>query len=153
MVPVPTTPTPAIDADAVVRLRGVIMRLSRQFNRSATVEGLTPSQASTLGVISFRGPISIAEVTRIEGLNPTMVSRIVGHLDEQGLIIRTANPDDLRAGLLKATRAGHEMNDRIREQRAAVVTACLERMTAQERALIVAALPALETLDAELAGG
>ncbi len=45
------------------------------------------------------------------------------------------------------------MNDRIREQRAAVVTACLERMTAGERSLIVAALPALETLDAELAGG
>ena len=144
---------PRIDAEAVARLRGVISRLSRQFNRSATDEGLTPSQAAVLGLIAFRGPISIADVTRIEGLNPTMVSRIVGRLDELGHITRSQNPDDLRAALVEATTGGRETNERIRAQRAVVVTACLERMSAAQRDLIVAALPALEALDVELSAG
>lgn len=143
-------PTPMIDADAVARLRGVIARLSRQFNRSSTLEGLTPSQASALGLIVHRGPVSLAELTRVEGLNPTMVSRIVGHLDELGLITRTQNPDDMRAGLVEGTRAGRTTNDRIRTERAAVVSATLARVSEEHRALILAALPALEALDAEL---
>ena len=51
-----------MDAQAVARLRGVIARLSRQLNASATHEGLTPSQASALGLIDWRGELSLTEL-------------------------------------------------------------------------------------------
>lgn len=135
-----------MDPDAVARLRGVIAKLSRQLNASATHEGLTPSQASALGLITWRGPLNLAELADLEGLNPTMVSRIVGRLDELQLIRRKQNPLDLRAALVEITAAGRAVNERIRAERGNVVSACLEQLPEEERTAIVDALPALESL-------
>lgn len=139
-----------VDVDAVARLRGVIARLSRQLNASATHEGLTPSQASALGLIAWRGPLSLTELADLEGLNPTMVSRIVGRLDELQLIQRKQNPLDLRAALVEITPSGHAINERIRAERGNVVSGCLDRLPGAQRAAIVAALPGLESLAEEL---
>lgn len=139
-----------MDTDAVARLRVVISRLSRQLNASATHEGLTPSQASALGLIGGRGPLSLADLAGLESLNPTMVSRIVGRLDELGLIRRRQNPDDLRAAWVEITPAGRAMTERIRDSRGQVVKACLDRLDSPDRDAIAAALPALEHLVDEL---
>lgn len=139
-----------MDTDAASQLRAVIGRLSRQLNASATHEGLTPSQASALGLIGGRGPLSLAELAKLESLNPTMVSRIVGRLDELGLIRRRQNPDDLRAAWVEITPVGRRMTERIRESRGQVVSACLDRLDQKHRDAIVAALPALELLAEEL---
>lgn len=139
-----------VDTDVAARLRGVIAKLSRQLNASATHEGLTPSQASALGLITWRGPLSLTELAELEGLNPTMVSRIVGRLDELELIQRRQNPQDLRAALVEITPSGHAMNERIRADRGHVVSGCLDRLSANQREAIVAALPGLENLAEEL---
>jgi DNA-binding MarR family transcriptional regulator len=135
-----------MDVDVTARLRGVINKLSRQFNASATGEGLTPSQASALGLIAWRGPLSLAQLADIEGLNPTMVSRIVGKLDEAGLARRVQNPQDLRSGLVEITEVGTAMHERIKAERGKVVADCLGRLPEADREAIVAALPALEAL-------
>lgn len=139
-----------MDLDISARLRRVVLRLSRQLNVSATHEGLTPSQASALGLITFRGPLNLSELAAIEGLNPTMVSRIVGRLDELGLIRRTPNPRDLRSALVEITEQGRAANDRIRAERGRVLLACLGRLPVADRDAIVAVLPALEALAEEL---
>jgi DNA-binding MarR family transcriptional regulator len=139
-----------VDADVVAGLRGVIGKLSRRLNASATGEGLTPSQASALGIIVVRGPLSLTELAELEGLHPTMVSRIVGKLDELGLIRRVQNPQDLRAALVEITPAGRSMSERIRDERNKVVSACLDRLPESDRSAITAALPALEALNEEL---
>lgn len=122
------------------------MRLSRQLNASATHEGLTPSQASALGLINGRGPLSLSELASIEGLNPTMVSRIVGKLDELGLISRRQNPEDLRSALVEITDAGRQASERVRGERGKVLSACFEQLSTDEQEAVVAALPALEAL-------
>ncbi|WP_188893174.1 MarR family winged helix-turn-helix transcriptional regulator [Microlunatus endophyticus] len=132
------------------RLRGVVMRLSRQLNASATHEGLTPSQASALGLINGRGPLSLSELAAIEGLNPTMVSRIVGRLDELGLISRRQNPQDLRSAVVEITDQGRQTHDRVRGERAKVLSDCLEELSAAEQQAVVTALPALEALAEQL---
>lgn len=139
-----------MDTDTVTRLRVAISRLSRQLNASATHEGLTPSQASALGLIGGRGLLSLAELAKLESLNPTMVSRIVGRLDELGLIRRRQNPDDLRAAWVEITDDGRRMTARIRESRGQVVADCLARLDQADLAAITAALPALEHLVDEL---
>jgi DNA-binding MarR family transcriptional regulator len=140
----------AVDLDVSARLRGVVMRLSRQLNASATHEGLTPSQASALGLIHHRGPLSLSELAAIEGLNPTMVSRIVGRLDELGLISRRQNPQDLRAALVEITDAGQRASERIRGERSKVLLACFEQLSQSEQDAVVTALPALEALAQQL---
>src|SRR5580698_2198176 len=100
-----------MDAELVARLRGVIPRLARELNDTSTGEGLTPTQYSVLALVRSRGPLGLAELTDLEGLNPTMVSRIIKVLDEGGLIRRTPDPDDMRAARLEITPAGAQMHE------------------------------------------
>ena len=85
-----------LDVESATQLRGVVMRIARRLNASATSEGLTPTQASVLGLIAARGPLGLAQLAELEGLNPTMLSRVIGALTSAGLIVRTPDPADLR---------------------------------------------------------
>ncbi len=139
-----------MDEDALTRLRVVIGRLSRRLNGSATAEGLTPSQASVLGLVAASVPLGVSELAEIEGVNPTMVSRMVGRLVELGLIVRLPNPDDLRAARVEVTPAGVRVHGRIRAQRAAAMSDGVAELADEQVDRIVDALPALEALEAEL---
>ena len=139
-------------ADDVARLRAAIARLARQFNIAATHEGLTPTQASILGVISARGPLSLSELVGIEGVHPTMLSRVVGHLVAAGYITREQDPADLRSATVAATTSGRRVHARMRAERAAVIGEHVANLSPEHEAALVNALPALEALVAELRG-
>jgi DNA-binding MarR family transcriptional regulator len=135
-----------MDEDGVTRLRRVIARLARQLNASSTGEGLTPSQASVLALVVARGPLSLGELADLEGLNPTMLSRVVGKLQGMDLISRIPDPSDLRSASVTATAAGERIHQRITSQRAAVVSRCIELLSGPQEESLAAALPALEAL-------
>jgi DNA-binding MarR family transcriptional regulator len=135
-----------MDAEGVTRLRGVIARLARQLNASSTAEGLTPSQASVLALVVYRGPLSLSELADLEGLNPTMLSRVVGRLQELELIRRVPDPADLRSASVMATQEGQKVDRRVKAQRAAVVSQCVNQLSDQDEQALSAALPALEAL-------
>ncbi|GAA5196152.1 hypothetical protein GCM10023322_64440 [Rugosimonospora acidiphila] len=139
-----------MEAEHVARLRRVIGRLARQLNVTSTGEGLTPSQASVLGLVAVRGPIGLAELGELEGLNPSMLSRIVRRLDDDGLIRRLSDPADLRAVRVEITPAGQLVHDRLRDLRTKVVSDCLDRLPAATVDTLSAALAALEALADEL---
>lgn len=134
------------DTDTLSKLRGVISKLARELNATATDEGLTPTQASVLGLIAFRGPLGLTELAQREGLNPTMLSRVVGRLTELELIQRDSNPDDLRAVRVEATDAGRHLHERVKLLRTQALGACLDQLPDESARTIVAALPALEEL-------
>ena len=139
-----------MDADSVIRLRRVVLGLARRMNAASVGEGLTPSQASVLGIIVNRGPLGLAELTEIEGLNPTMLSRVVGKLDSFGLIRRLRDPDDFRAARVEVTPEGEKAWQRISLQRTAIISECVAGLPAEQEVALVAALPALENLSESL---
>lgn len=139
-----------MDTETIIRLRRIIGRLARQLNASATSEGLSPSQASVLGLIVGRGPLGLGTLVELEGLNPTMLSRVVGKLEDRGLIRRTPDPSDLRAVSVHATADGTQVNENVKEQRAAIVAQCLGRLPEDQLAALQEALPALEALSEEV---
>jgi len=139
-----------VDAESVTRLRGVIGKLARQLNAVATGAGLTPTQASVLGLVATRGELGLAELAEIEGLNPTMLSRVVGKLDELELIRRLPDPADQRAARVDVTPAGRRMHKRLSALRTDVVSRCLDALPDETVATLLAALPALEALAEEL---
>src|ERR1700712_3306798 len=91
-----TTTVTAIDAEQVARLRATIGRLARQMRASAADAGLTPTQMSVLNSVVRHGPLRLAELQVIESVNPTMLSRVVGKLEDAGLIERVVDPADRR---------------------------------------------------------
>ena len=135
-----------MDSDTVIRLRRVVLRLARQLNAASVGEGLTPTQASVLGVVTRGGPVSLADLAEIEGLNPTMLSRVVGKLDSFGLIRRQRDPDDFRAARVEDTPEGRDAYERISAQRAAIISECVAELPAEQTEALIAALPALENL-------
>src|SRR3954453_12938724 len=131
------------DTETLSKLRGVISKLARELNATATDEGLTPTQAAVLGLITFRGPLGLTELAQLEGLNPTMLSRVVGRLTELGLIQRDPNPDDLRAVQVEATAAGREVHERVKLLRPEAIGASLDELPEKSARRIIDALPAL----------
>lgn len=141
-----------MDAENVTRLRRVIGRLARLLNAAPVSENLTPTQASVLGLVAHRGPIGMTELADIEGLNPTMLSRVVAKLVDDGLATRLPNPADQRAIQLEATDAGHEMHLRIIRSRTETVARILDGLSPDVTDALHDALPALEALAEGLRG-
>ncbi|HEY2506761.1 MAG TPA: MarR family transcriptional regulator [Streptosporangiaceae bacterium] len=135
-----------MDDDGAIRLRRVITTLARQLNSSSTGAGLTPSQASVLALIVARGPLTLTELADLEGLNPTMLSRVISRLHAMGLIDRIPDPGDLRSASAAPTEAGREVDQQIKVQRAAAVSECVDQLPARHAKAITSALPALEEL-------
>jgi DNA-binding MarR family transcriptional regulator len=135
-----------MDDEGAIRLRRVIVKVARQLNASSTGAGLTPSQASVLGLIVARGPMSLPDVGELEGINPTMLSRVIGRLVELNLIDRVPDPADLRSVSVVAATDGRRIDKQIKARRAAAVSQCLELLPADDVAALSAALPALENL-------
>jgi DNA-binding MarR family transcriptional regulator len=135
-----------MDDEGAIRLRRVIAKLARQLNASSTGEGLTPSQASVLGLIVARGPMGLPELGDLEGINPTMLSRVIGRLVEMRLIDRSPDPADLRSVSVVSTAAGRRVDGQIKARRAAAVSRCVALLPAADEAVLTEALPALENL-------
>jgi DNA-binding MarR family transcriptional regulator len=135
-----------MDADSVIRLRRVVLVLARRLNTASVDDGLTPAQASVLGIVAHHRSLGLAELIEIEGLNPTMLSRVVGKLDSLGLIQRLRDPDDYRAVRVEVTPEGEETWQRISSLRAAIISECVAGLPAEQDATLVASLPMLENL-------
>jgi DNA-binding MarR family transcriptional regulator len=135
-----------MDTELVMRLRAVIPRLARVLNDTSTGEDLTPTQYSVLSLVRGRGPLGLTELTELEGLNPTMLSRIVKVLDERGLIHRMQDPGDLRAARVAVTEEGERVHARVRDQRTRVLSECLHGLPPDTTATLLAAVPELEVL-------
>ncbi len=144
---------PALDVDTAARLRAAIGRMSRRLRKTASgaAAGLTPTKISVLVHVARRGPLRLPELAASEGLNPTMLSRVVADLADGGLLERLSDPGDRRAAWVKATPAGKRLADRMRRERTDALYLALAALPEQDRIRVEQALPALETLAEQLA--
>lgn len=144
-----------VDTETAQRLRMVVGRLARRLRptEASLAADLTPTRVAVLLNTVRNGPIRLAEVAEQEGLNPTLLSRTVAHLAQDGLVTRTADPGDRRSAWLDATGAGRELAERIRTERTRAMQTALAELTPTDRDLVEAALPALEQLAAHLQPG
>jgi DNA-binding MarR family transcriptional regulator len=132
------------------RLRRAIGRLNRRLRVTRAGADLTPSKYEVLATIVRQGPLRQSDVAVIEGLNPTMLSRLVGKLDEAGLVTRLADTADGRVVHVAATKRGRDLVTRIRNERSDVLNLALQGLSADERRTLAAALPVLESLAEQL---
>ena len=145
----------AVDTQTARQLRVVVGRLSRLLRptEAGLAADLTPTRAAVLLNADRNGPIRLADVAEQEGLNPTLLSRTVAHLAQDGLLTRTPDEADRRSAWLAATPAGAKLAEEIRAQRTQAVEVALAQLSPSDRALIEAAVPALELLAQHLHQG
>lgn len=143
---------PILDEETAVRLRVAIARLSRRLRPTAAgvSAGLTPTRTSVLLTIVRSRQIRLSELADSEGLNPTMLSRVISDFVADGLVARTSDDGDRRAAWVTPTAAGRKLAERIRRERTAALNKALEGLPDDDRDLLERALPALEGLAEQL---
>ena len=95
-----------MDEESVIRLRNAIMRSGRWLRTTAADEGLTATQSSVLATLVREGPRGAGDLAAAEAVNPTMLSRVLSHLEDRGLVQRGPDPGDARCTVARATPAG-----------------------------------------------
>ncbi len=143
-------PRPPSDGEVIDRLRVVLVRGQRRLRLSYTDDNLSPTQLEVLAMVVRRGPLRLAEVASLEGINPTMLSRIVAKLEEAQLVTRVADANDGRVVHVAATDQGRGLYEVIHRQRTQALALALESLSSHERQELRGALPALEKLVASL---
>jgi DNA-binding MarR family transcriptional regulator len=98
--------------------------------------GLSPERLSLLSVLVFGGPATMSALARAEQVSPPAITRIVGALEEAGLVRREDDAEDRRRTLVTATRAGSRLLERGRQARIDRLAAVLSALDADELARV-----------------
>ena len=107
---------------------------------------MSPSQREIFGAIVRDGPLRLSDLTANEGINATMLSRIVAKLEERELIERSADTRDGRVIHLSASPQGIALHATMRLERTLALGEAVSRLTASQQRALVDALPTLEEL-------
>jgi DNA-binding MarR family transcriptional regulator len=107
---------------------------------------LSRTAASVLATLRDSGSRRITELAESEAIAQPTVTTLVGRLERDGLVQRAPDPDDARAVRVHLTDAGQERLAEMRAARALLLDARLQRLTTDERALLISALPVLDKL-------
>jgi DNA-binding MarR family transcriptional regulator len=141
------------DEDLAVRLRMALFRLSRRLERTRAGAALTSTETTVLSATARRGPVGISEIARSECMNPTLLSRVIGRLEREGLISRHQDASDRRSVNIVVTEAGRRLYDRIRTERSDALSALLAELPPGELAELRSGLSVLESLAERLKEG
>ncbi|MFI9526662.1 MULTISPECIES: MarR family winged helix-turn-helix transcriptional regulator [Micromonospora] len=104
-------------AQLAPQLRDAITRLNRRVRQARPVGDLTVTQLSALTSIRLAGALTPRELADIERVQPPTMSRIVGKLEERGLVRRTPHPTDGRQVILAVTDGGQTVLDQFERAR------------------------------------
>lgn len=77
--------------------------------------GLYPGQELLMMQLWERGEQRQADLIKTLGLDPSTVTKMLQRLEQAGFVTRKPSPDDRRAVLVSATRAGQALRDQVRQ--------------------------------------
>lgn len=129
-------------ADVAVALEELV-RLFRRLNPAG---GLSLTSAATLASLDRAGPARLTELATQQGVSQPAMTQLVTRLQDAGLADRVPDPDDGRVVRVHITEAGRAELARRRIVRTERLTTLFDRLSADERTALFAAVPAIGTL-------
>jgi DNA-binding MarR family transcriptional regulator len=129
------------------------LQLAETFERLfALMRRLNPPQdvsltaASTLRTLERDGPHRLSDLAAREGVTQPAMTQVVSRLERDALAERDTDPADGRVVLVRITVAGRDLLRHRREAGAAKLAVLMDALTPEDRAAIMAALPAFDRL-------
>src|SRR5947207_15523078 len=135
-------PAEALAAEVAARLE----RLIGLFRWLNPPRGLSLTAAATLATLDRSGPQRLTALAVREGVTQPAMTQLIARLQEGGLVRREADPGDGRVVQVRLTDQGRDTLARRRALRAERLAVLLDRITAEDRAALAAALPAIDAL-------
>ncbi|MGC4804720.1 MarR family winged helix-turn-helix transcriptional regulator [Micromonospora sp. DT233] len=133
-------------AQLAPQLRDAITRLNRRVRQARPVGDLTATQLSALTSLRLAGALTPRELADVERVQPPTMTKIVGKLEERGLVRRTPHPTDGRQVILSATGQGEAVLDQFERARDEWLTRRLAELTEPDRETLRQAAEILQRL-------
>lgn len=135
---------PPAEAAELRRLLRELTRLGQHRDRErVSAAGITVSGGHALEVLAERGALSLTAVAAALCVDRSTACRIVGLLEDHGLLLRAPDPADGRAIRVGLTPAGRTLEARLRAE---AVAEAAEALAATDGGTRQAALAFLRTL-------
>lgn len=149
------TPVPPPPADAAAyQLTDVVTRLRRALRTSIRTEypweSLPMAQVELMQSLSDQSPARVGDLAARLRLSASTVSGLISQMMTAGLVDRGTHPDDRRVAVVELTSAGHAQLADWQAAHQRRIGAALDLLSAEDRAAVTAALPALAKLVAHL---
>ncbi|MBU2667620.1 MarR family transcriptional regulator [Actinoplanes bogorensis] len=132
--------------EAAKTLREAIMRLNRRVRQARPVGDLTFSQLSALTSLQLAGALTPRELADVERVQPPTMTKIVGKLEERGLVVRTPHPTDGRQVILSATEQGRAVYAQFEKARNEWLATQLAALAPDERETLAQAAEILQKI-------
>ncbi|MEO9139519.1 MAG: MarR family transcriptional regulator [Jatrophihabitans sp.] len=114
--------------------------------RRHTTPEFSSSTITALDRLRLEGPLRVSELAAREAISQPGSTLLVNRLADAGYAERVPDPTDGRASLVRITSTGEAVLRRREDQRAEALRERMEFLSETDRALITAALPAIERL-------
>jgi DNA-binding MarR family transcriptional regulator len=119
--------------DLAKTLREAIQRLNRRVRQARPVGDLTFGQLSALTSILLAGALTPRELADLERVQPPTMTKIIGKLEDRGLVVRTPHPTDGRQVILAPTDQGRAIYAQFEFARNAWLSEHLEQLGPDDR--------------------
>ena len=133
-------------AELSSQLRMSVMRLARRLRNERADFSLSLNQLAVLATLDRHGPLTPRELAAHEKVQPPSMTRILGVLEERGLVVRTPHPTDGRQVLVADTPEATALLREDRRRRDVWLSRRLAELTPQERATLREASKILERI-------
>ena len=143
MPPLATATDPVTVAN---RLRPVLLKLNRHLRREIHSLGVTGGQASLLFTIQRQPGIGVRELAALERMSAPGMSKYVGRLEAEGLIVREPSVEDRRRIGLRVSPEGERVLRSVKSRRTAWLAARLKQLSEAELETVDAAIESLQEL-------
>jgi DNA-binding MarR family transcriptional regulator len=121
------------------------MRLARRLRQQAE-EGATASMLSALSTLERLGPLTLTELAQLERVQPPSITKVVGRLEEEGLVKREGDAKDRRVSRITLTAKGKRSIEQNRSRKTAYLARGLESLQPEDLAVLARALDVLDGL-------
>ncbi|OII05565.1 hypothetical protein BIU95_14840 [Curtobacterium sp. MCBA15_007] len=127
-------------------LRIAVNRLSRTLRAQKADSSVTDAQFSALARLHRDGAMTLADLSRQDGVTPPSMTKTIAVLVDRGLVSKDGHGDDRRKVRLGATPAGAAFVEETRRRRDGWLTPRLAALTADERTTLADATEIMRRL-------
>jgi len=136
--------------DLLTVLDGLAGALPDAVDGFEATPSVSRSQLAALRYLAEHGPVEMQRLAAGVGVSSPTMTATVRLLREKGLVTRTHDEVDMRRVFVAATDVGSQAQAAFATGRAERLAAAMGRLGAEQRALLLVALPALRATVAEL---
>lgn len=122
--------------EVAVALHRAAIRLLRAVRVADDETGVSAPKLSALSVLTFGGPTSLSALARAEQVTPATMSKLVSHLEAEGLVAKRADREDKRGVRIEVTAKGRALMEQGRKRRLALLHKRLAKLSRDDRVLL-----------------